>query len=417
MPPALDDSLIERLKALGVRLDPENPERTPPRPSSRYRIETLIPGESRQTPSGKTFVYERRYASGHRHGRASIRPEASLEIIAAWAREPHLRELPLEALTFLDTETSGLSSGSGTYAFLVGVGRFEGEDFRLAQFFLLDPAGEPAMLEALAEFLAPTRALVTYNGKAFDLPLLRTRYILHSVPWPLDAFAHLDLLPLARRLWRLRLPSRTLKYIEEKILAAPRGSEEVPGYEIPYLYFDYLRSGDARLLQGVFYHNAMDILSLAALLSHIAHVLENPLEEGRVEHSLDLIAIARLYEDLGRQEQAIAIYERSLEAGLQEPEYWSTVQRLAALQKRRGNLREAVRWWEQAAERGQVYACVELAKHHEHRLKDYAKALQWTRVALERVRESTVPAYARERWRAELEHRQKRLMRRMGRGR
>ena len=132
-----------------------------------------------------------------------------------------------------------------------------------------DPAEEAGMLEALAEFLAPTQALVTFNGKAFDAPLLITRYTLHNIPFPFKDYAHLDLLPLARRLWRDRLPSRALKYLEENVLSAPRTLEEVPGYEIPYLYFDYLRSRDARPLKGVFYHNAMDVVAMAALLSHV----------------------------------------------------------------------------------------------------------------------------------------------------
>ncbi len=106
---------------------------------------------------------------------------------------------------------------------LAWVDSVEGE-FRLEQFFMRDPAEEAAMLEALAEFLAPAQALVTFNGKAFDAPLLITRYSLHNIPCPFTDFAHLDLLPLARRLWRDRLPSRALKYLEENVLAAPRTS-------------------------------------------------------------------------------------------------------------------------------------------------------------------------------------------------
>ncbi|RME89620.1 MAG: hypothetical protein D6770_04100 [Anaerolineae bacterium] len=412
MPPHLDDSLLERLKTLGVSLGPADPHRTPPQPSSRYRIEDLLPGESRQTPSGEAFVYEQRFPAEQRHGRAAIRPNAPLEVIAAWAREPRLRELPLESLAFLDTETSSLVGGTGTYVFLVGVGRFEGEAFRLAQFFLRDPAEEPAMLEALAAFLAPAEAVVTYNGKTFDLPLLRTRYTLYGVPSPLGDLLHLDLLPLARRLWRPRLPSRTLKFLEEHLLDAPRGEEEVPGYEIPYIYFDYLHSGDARPLKGVFYHNAMDILALAALLSHIAHLLEDPLADGRVEHGLDLIAIARLYEDLGHWEQAARLYERGLEKeDLTEADYWSAVRRLSILQKRRGDLAEAVRWWEQAAARGHVYACVELAKYYEHRVRDFAAALHWTGQATALVENGHLPPRARARYRQELRHRAERLRR------
>jgi len=240
--------------------------------------------------------------------------------------------------------------------------------------------------------------------------LLRTRYILHNIPLPFENYAHVDLLPLARRLWRDRLPSRTLKYIEENVMLAPRTSEEVPGYEIPWLYFDYLRSGDAEPLKGVFYHNAMDILALAALLNHTAGLLADPLS-GQVAHGLDLVAIAKLYEDLGRWDQAARIYEHGLEMELDESDFAQAVQRLSILQKRRGDLDQAIRWWEQAAAEGHVYAHVELAKYYEHRQKDYTEALRWTRAALAHINEADFPPYARQYWLEELEHRVSRLER------
>ena len=129
-----------------------------------------------------------------------------------------------QQVCFLDTETSGLSGGTGTYAFLVGAARFIDDKFVLQQFFMRDPAEEPALLEGVANFLAPCEALVTFNGKAFDAPLLTTRYKLHYIPVPYKEYSHLDLLPLARRLWRDRLPSRALKYLEEHVLGFTRSS-------------------------------------------------------------------------------------------------------------------------------------------------------------------------------------------------
>jgi uncharacterized protein YprB with RNaseH-like and TPR domain len=145
-----------------------------------------------------------------------------LGIIAQWAREPRLAEVEPDTFAFLDTETTGLAGGTGTYAFLVGVGRYDGEDFHLAQFFMRDPAEEPALLWALTDFLGPCQALVTFNGKAFDVPLLNARYITNGETPSLTSTAHLDLLPLARRLWRDRLPSRALGYLEEHILGLTR---------------------------------------------------------------------------------------------------------------------------------------------------------------------------------------------------
>ena len=291
---------------------------------------------------------------------------------------------------------------------MVGVGRFEGGNFRLAQFFLRDPSEEPAMLEAMIEFLAPCRALVTFNGKAFDAPLLNTRYTLHSIPSPLKDFSHLDLLPLARRLWRDRLPSRALKYLEENILDAPRTTEEVPGYEIPWLYFDYLRTGDATPLKGVFYHNAMDVVAMAALLSRVASMLHDPFN-GNVEHGLDFIALGKLYEDLRQWDLAARLLEHGLTHELTEADFGSAVERLSHLQKRRGDIGEAVRLWEQAAAQGHIYAHVELAKHYEHRQRDYDAALKWVASALELVKTSNLPKYAQKHWKEELAHRTERL--------
>jgi uncharacterized protein YprB with RNaseH-like and TPR domain len=409
--PAPKASLQDKLKALGVKvgaLDLPAPRK------KRDPGEGLdgLDGRFVPTARGEVFVHEQTYGADYRHGRAPLASDAPLDLLSEWAKEPRLPDMPLESFAFLDTETSGMAGGTGTYAFLVGVGRFEtdasGRTFRLLQFFMRDPGEEAALLEALAGFLAPCAALVTYNGKAFDAPLLRTRYTLHDIPCPFSDFAHVDLLPLARRLWRDRLPSRTLKYIEENVLGAPRSSQEVPGYEIPWLYFDYLRSGEAAPLAGVFYHNAMDVVALAALLAHAAVLLHDPFHE-RIQHGLDVIALARLHEDLRRFDTAARLYERGLEMSLGQDDFWEAVRRLSVLQKRRGDLEQAVGWWEQAAAQGHVYAHVELAKFYEHRRRDIPAAQRWAGSALGLVASGALPPYARAHWQAELEHRLARL--------
>ena len=399
-------SLADKLKSLGVKVGTSHLPAL--EADDRYEIGSVISGTALPTRAGEAFVHEQRFAADYRHGHAPIKLSAPLDVMSAWARDPRLNNLPIESFAFLDTETSGLAGGTGTYAFLVGAGRFMDGEFVLQQFFMRDPTEEPALLEGLASFLAPCEALVTFNGKSFDAPLLKTRYILHQLPVPFTDYAHLDLLPLARRLWRDRLESRALKYLEENILEAPRSSEEVPGYEIPWLYFDYLRDGDARPLKGVFYHNAMDVVTMAALLSHTAAMLADPFHEG-IQHGLDVIALARLYEDLGQWDVAARLFERGLEKALSQEDFWKTVSRLSVLQKRRGDFDEAIRLWEKAASEGHVYAYVELAKYYEHKKRDPTLALKWTKSALKQVERAELPAYIRKHWKDELAHRMERL--------
>lgn len=399
-------SLSDRLRSLGVKVGAlEIPAATG---DVRFPIDSVMTGTFAANPLGETFIHEEHFDADYHHGLAPIKLQASLDMLAAWAADARLSDLPIETFAFLDTETSGLSGGTGTYAFLIGAGHFVNGEFSLRQFFMRDPSEEPALLEGLGQFLASAKVLVTFNGKAFDAPLLATRYTLHAIPIPFKDFAHLDLLPLARRLWRDRLESRALKHLEENILLAPRTVQEVPGYEIPYLYFDYLRDGDARPLKGVFYHNAMDVVAMAALLSHMARMLEDPFHES-IEHGLDVIALAKLYEDLGQWDTAARLFERGLEKGIAEESFGETVHRLSVLQKRRGDFDEAVRLWEEAAGKGHIYAFIELAKYYEHRERDVKSALKWTKAAQRQIEKSDLPAYARKHWMDELTHRRQRL--------
>lgn len=404
-------SLSDKLKSLGVRMGAR--DLAPPRPRNPYPIEQVVPGRFQETRHGEVYLVEKRYPLDHRQGCATLRITAPLHVVAEWAREPRLGNAELDTFAFLDTETTGLAGGTGTYAFLVGVGRYDGQEFHLAQFFMRDPIEEPALLAALSEFLQPCQALVTFNGKAFDVPLLNARYITNGEQSPLAPLAHLDLLPLARRLWRPRLPSRALGYLEEHILGLARTQEDVPGWVIPSLYFGYLRSGDARSMKSVFYHNAMDVLSLAALLSHVAGLLDDPLS-GAVVHGLDLVAMGRVFENLGRLEKAARLYERGLGHDLPEDIYWNTVRRLSFVQKRRGNLSAAVALWREAARGGQIYPHVEVAKFYEHKQRDYSEAAQWTHAALALVNALDFPRHECRRWLADLEHRLARLHRKLG---
>jgi hypothetical protein len=402
-------SLADKLKSLGVKVGTSEIQ-APAKTAGKVRsgLEEELGGRWISTRQGEAFVVEQVFPADYKHGTAPIQVGAPLNTLSAWAHDERIAQLDLSQFAFIDTETSGLSGGTGTYAFMVGAGRFVDGEFRLSIFFMRDPAEEPALLEAVSDFLAPCEALVTFNGKAFDAPLLRTRYGLNNIPCAFEGFSHLDLLPLARRLWRDRLPSRALKYLEEHIMSAPRTSEEVPGYEIPWLYFDYLRNGDITPLKGVFYHNAMDVVAMAGLLSLMAQMLSDP-HGTNLEHGQDVIALARLFEDLNQWDDAALLYERGLKTSLPEADFWQAVRRLSTLQRRRGDMETALRLWQQAAEEGHIYAHVELAKYFEHTRRDPTAALEWTRSAIAHVESADLPRYIYRHWMDELEHRLKRL--------
>ena len=408
MSPPSKFTITDKLKSLGA--DRGVSHLTKPKRSRRYEIDAVISGSYLTNRLGDVFVSEQAYEAGYLHGTAPLHCSSSFSLISQWANDPRIADLPISAFAFLDTETSGLTGGTGTYAFLVGVARFIDGQFVLKQFFMRDPAEEPALLEGLAHFLAPARALVTFNGKAFDAPLLNTRYAMNRIPAPYKGYSHVDLLPLARRLWRDRLESRTLKYLEEHVLGLKRTSEEVPGYEIPFLYFDFLRTGDARPLAGVFYHNAMDVVTMAALLAHMNEIIMNPYE-GRVEHGLDFIALGKLFEDLGHWDEAARLFERGLQYPITESDFGVAVKRLSILQKRRGDFEQAVRLWEKAAAEGHIFAHIEIAKYYEHKRRDIKSAIRWTRSALEHVELADLPSYVRKHWLDEISHRLARLER------
>jgi tetratricopeptide (TPR) repeat protein len=219
-------------------------------------------------------------------------------------------------------------------------------------------------------------------------------------------------LHLARRLWRDRLPSRTLANLEVQILHASRTDEEIPGWMIPQMYFDYLRDGDARPLKRVFYHNAMDVVSLAALLNHTSAMLEHPSAQPLSEY-IDLAAVARLLEELGHTDQAVELYETCLNAELPEEIHNDTLYRLALLHKHNNNYQAAIPLWEQAVARRKIYAYEELAKYFEHHALDLEAALKWTQEALGFIDKSDLPKADIRQWKLEFKHRLQRLQRKI----
>ena len=383
------------------------------RPTQARPIEALLPGEVQHTGQGPFFLHRERHPLDAQHGahRLGDLVDWPLESAARLARDPRLGGIELERIAFIDTETTGLAGGSGTYAFLIGVGVFEGQEFTIHQFFMRDFDEEPAQLEALGRLLDRMEAVVSFNGRSFDLPLLETRFIMARQPPRLTDAPHLDLLPVARRFWKYRLPSCALSALETEVLGVQRTRADVPGWLIPSLYVDYARSGDASEMPRIFYHNAQDILSLVTLMARTCTLLEAPLPpEGDIPGE-DLFGLGRVLHDLGDLERAEVAYAQAAARCPAHPVRETAMRRLAYLLKRQERRAEALPWWcRLVEEEGAVYACEELAKHYEWQELDLEQALAWTRRGVELAQ--AWPSGPRRRdTLADLTHRQERLER------
>ena len=402
-------TLSDRYKSLGIKLGGSQPTinslETPRK--AVIPIEEVVPGIDFETIHGKSFITIREFDANYVHGDHKLLVQRSLKLISEWGQTPNVSNLARTQIAFLDTETSGLSGGTGTYAFLIGLGYFTESSFKVVQFFMRDPSQEAALLTALDEWLTPFKAIITYNGKSFDLPLLKTRYMINDLKAPFVNFDHVDLLHLARRIWRNRLESRALGDLEKEIIGFIRDQEEVPGYLIPQFYFDYLHTQNSAPLAGVFYHNVYDIVTLASLFGFLADLLEDP--TGDIVPSLDVVAIAKLYEDLGRLEIAANLYEAGISQGLPDNFYLATLERFARLRKKQGFQEEALSLWVKAAQRGDLVAFVELSKYYEHTSKDYQTAITWSREGLAQLKKIRIPKYQIQIWEDEFTRRLIRL--------
>ena len=367
-------------------------------------IDKALPGIWHETDDGPCFYVERRYATSHVRGPVQIgalfhtRPSTLWEV----GRAPGLRDVHASRLLFLDTETTGLSGGTGTYVFLVGVAFFtdSGDELVLRQYFLSDVSAERAFLRALNDLFAQFEAVVTFNGKTFDWPLLETRYIYTRLRCVLRDPPHLDMLHPARRLWRDRLESCSLETLESHVLGFRRGFD-VPGWRIPSLYFQYLRANHAGHVLPVFEHNEHDLLTLVALTGHVSRILDSP-DDTDLE-AAELFGLGKLYEDLGKYTDSLRVFERALSLHTSPTIRDAVLRRLSFLYKHLQQRDEAVAIWGRLAAEGShlMFPYLELAKHYEHRAKDYLTAIEYTLMAQTRAANAVE--------RAELEHRLKRV--------
>jgi uncharacterized protein YprB with RNaseH-like and TPR domain len=378
--------------------------------SAADSLQDVLGGEWRQDRGSRCFVVERRIEADARCGRVRVGD------LAAWHERaaPHAPMLTGGAparppFVFFDLETTGLSGGAGTYAFLVGCGRFADEGAFLTQQYVLAAFGdERAMLEMVARELARAGALVTFNGRSFDAPLLETRYLYHRLDWTVARLPHIDVLHSARRFWGATPRemgndggSCSLVALEQQVLGMRRLGD-VPGFEMPGRYFQFVRSGDARPLAAVLEHNRLDLLSLAGLTARLMRlVAEGPDEAADAREAL---ALGRVYGRSGLEARACEAFERVLSmsasvAYTSAPMAYTSasmaliktdaLRALACAARRACRYEDAAALWRQVLDvtgcpqRHAREATAALAIHHEHRSRDLAAAKAFAQLSLD----------------------------------
>jgi uncharacterized protein YprB with RNaseH-like and TPR domain len=353
---------------------------------------------------------------------------------------------------FLDTETTGLAGGTGTYPFMVGIAWWDAGGLQVEQFFMRDLNEEHSLLLELSERMAERPVLVTFNGKSFDWPLLETRYrMTRSFP----AFSpklHLDLLHPARQLWRLRLGSVRLKDLERHVLGRNGCAldwsrhDDIDSSLIPQMYFDYLRGGPAEPITGIFRHNQMDLRGLAALAGRILALLDcgnagASAASSKIGDPIEVLGLSRMLRKRGESTRARELYETALSAGLPGSVERLAQRELAQLAKRQFDYPRAVSLWsalrqpsatdkrdespfvaedEPKALESAMEAAEQLAIHYEHRAKEPRLALNLIRNAMAELqaarRAGTITKQYEARMRARLSHRFDRLEHRCAAG-
>lgn len=371
-PPGSRSAALDDLRARIAAVLERTTRRTPPPPVDT----TELPFITTETPLGPLSIRAQRLSAAHRIGRAPLLPsrDASAELLALLALDPMLASCNLRGALYLDTETTGLNGGTGTVAFLVGLAFWDGDGQLVLEQILVRNLGEEApMLAHVASRIRDASMLISFNGKSFDMPLLRTRFVMARIDAPAEP-PHLDLVHVARRLHKSRMAgagggetwSCKLTTIERKVLGFER-HDDVPSGEVSQVYLHFLRTGEARALLGVIEHNAWDVLAMAALTGLYGEPLE-----GTQLHADDLVGVARTLKRAGEHERAFEIATRAIDAGASH----DSLRARAEIAKARGDRARALADFEALS--GAVddpRVRLELAKLYEHYVKEPHKAL------------------------------------------
>jgi uncharacterized protein len=371
---------ISALKPARKRADADLPGYKSPIPEGAEHLGRLLGAKLQKTRHGEHYSVRRWFSD--------VAPcDVTLPALRLIAPDAPEEAADQNNWLFLDTETTGLAGGTGTYAFLIGIAWWEAGGLEVEQFFMRDHADEHSVLAALKDRLAERRILVTFNGKSFDWPLLETRFRMTRSISPKIPRAHLDFLHPSRHLWRTRIGSVRLSELERHVLGRNRGHDIVSDL-IPQIYFDYLRGGAPEQLIPVFYHNQMDLVGLAALTGRVFSLLASP--ESESKDALEVFGVSRICDRRGESSRARDLYAHAIARDLPKPADGTARAALARLAKREGDFARATSLWMElrGMSREGLEAYVELAKYFEHRARRPERAAELIGEALAEMRRS-----------------------------
>lgn len=425
----MSSSLTDRLRGIvGGAVPRVSPDAWSPEPAPAVPAYTeghaedaadVLGGVVLARGEGPVVVVDRQYAAADRYGHTGIGeiaetlvglPDALNLLACAWppsratpdsrlptpgsrlpvpdSRLPAPGSRQPSSLWFLDLETTGLAGGAGTQAFLVGCASVDESGISVRQFLLPGFEHERALLSEVASWASSRGAVVTFNGKSFDLPLIETRYLFHRVPFPMEGVAHVDMLHPARRLWRARgavagsVDASCSLGTLERALAGVHRVGDVPGFEIPSRYFQFVRDGNAKPLEAVLEHNRLDLVSLALVMARALTLIDRGPDAAT--DAYECLGLARVYDRAGRPNDAEVAYLRAIErlerVGRDPDTCGDALRRLAWCRRRAGRLREAAEAWQRLADLPRCPASFRreareaLAIHHEHRSRDLEAA-------------------------------------------
>jgi hypothetical protein len=401
--------LSEKLKKLGLIKASSLPVI---KPRFNKSLAEILGAQEISSQFGEVLLYEDLYPYGSSHGDVIISLEDNFHELHKLVKMRTI-DTGIKNHIFIDTETTGLSGGTGTIPFLIGFGYFDQSGFKLGQLILENPKNEPAQLVEFTKVLQLFENTITFNGKSFDLPLIHTRFTLNKIPDPFVRFSHIDLLHLSRKIWKSRLADRSLKELEKHILHYSRSSDEVPGWMIPQIYFDFLKSGDGTLLRNVSYHNAIDVVSMAALYIKINQMLNDTLDRQNIDLS-DLFSIGQMYEQINENEKALNIYNICFTSSkFHGIDLINLCRHMAVLHKKQENWSDASNYWTICTELDDMESCIALAKYNEHIVKNSSEALEWVSRAESILLSSPGPLFRKTRLISEIDARKRRLRRSM----